>query len=268
MQRVELLPDAPVVLLDWSFFVFWRFFATKSWHQRKGTPMEEPLEQNAEFIQDFKRTFVRTVETLRRKYGAPRTNVVALMDSPRATLWRKQVLPTYKDNRNPTIEGGFFPLAEALHAEMGVQAIRVQGLEADDLAALVKGRLLELGVTDIVMLTDDNDWGQLADASRGVRIINKDEKDIGVRCGDLHQKILCGDPGDNIPPAFARCGKATAKRYAENPAALEDYFMKNPDARTTYERNRLLIDLSRIPTEHVENFRVQVDLSLLPSASI
>ena len=273
MQRVQLFPDAPVVILDWSFFVFWRFFATKSWYGRKGG-ITEPLEQNANFVEDFKRTFVRAVETLRRKYGAPRSNLIALMDAPRATLWRKLILTTYKDNRNSSIEGGFFAIAESLHAEMGVQSIRIEGLEADDLAALVKTRLIELGVGDIVMLTDDNDWGQLASADASasaseprVRVINKDDKDLGVRCGDLHQKILCGDPGDNIPPAFARCGKATAKRYADDPAALEEYFSKNPEARGTYERNRLLIDLSRIPQECVDGFRAQVDVTLLSSSS-
>ena len=217
------------------------------------------------FVESFTRSFVKAVDAIRKKHGAPKGNVVALMDAPRATLWRKAVLPTYKDNRDlkkSPIERDFFVIAEDLQAHMGVQGVRMANLEADDLAYLFKRRLASTSAKKVIMITDDNDWGQLA--CDGIRVVNVVDKDIGVRCGMLQQKILCGDPGDNIPPAFKRCGKATAARYAGDSQALEAFFEKNPDARETFERNRLLIDLSCIPQKHVDAFDAAVTFLILP----
>ena len=252
-RQVSVDPTAPVLVLDWSFFVFWRFFATKSWWARAHPePTTEALMDNPEFVATFARTFAAAVEKLRKLYRAPPGNLIALMDAPRAELWRTLAFPAYKANRASTIEGAAFAVAETLQAAMGLQTVGQPGLEADDLAYLFKQRLLALGVTDLVLLTDDNDWGQLADER--VRVLNRDQKDIGVRCGSLLQKCLCGDPGDNIPPAFARCGKATAERLAADPDALEAHLAKDPQARAGFERNRLLIDMACIPTERAQRF--------------
>ena len=261
---ISLNLDAPIVLLDWSFIVFWRFFATKSWYirVRPAPGVDDPpmiLSSEHAFVESFTRSFVKSIETIRKKYGAPKGNVVALMDAPRATLWRKAIFPTYKDNRDfkkSPIERDFFVIAERLQAQLGVQGVRMDTLEADDLAYLFKRSLVPLGAKNVVMVTDDNDWGQLA--CDEIRVRNVEDKDIGVRCGVLQQKILCGDPGDNIPPAFKRCGKVTGARYAADACALESFFVKNPEARCTFERNRKLIDLSCIPQVHVDAFESAV----------
>lgn len=264
-------PESPVVLLDWSNIVFWRFFATKSWYVRVNTYTSDvKLADDSTFVESFTRSFIKAIESLRKKHGAPKGNVIALMDAPRATLWRKAVFPAYKDNRDlrkSPIEREFFDIAEGLQAQLNLQSVRIATLEADDLAYLFKRRLMVVGAKKIIMVSDDNDWGQLAVTNDDVqiRVVNVDDKDIGVRCGCLQQKILCGDPGDNIPPAFNRCGKVTAARFACNADALEAYFVKDPPARDTYERNRLLIDLSCIPQEHVDAFDAAVELVLIPA---
>ena len=260
---LDLDLEAPIVLLDWSFIVFWRFFATKSWFVRSSVANLTPrLADEPVFVESFTRSFVKAVEAIRKKHGAPKGNVVALMDAPRATLWRKAVLSTYKDNRDrkkSPIEGEFFGIAEQLQAHLHVRGVRMAALEADDLAYLFKRRLVAAGAKSVIMITDDNDWGQLS--GDNIRVVNVEDRDIGARCGVLHQKILCGDPGDNIPPAFKRCGKVTAARYACDADALETFFSKNPEARVAYERNRELIDLSRIPQVHVDAFDARVTIS-------
>lgn len=259
--RVRLVPGAPALVLDWSFVVFWRFFATKAWFLRARAPEEgAALMATPDFVDTFARTFADAVAKLRKKYGVPRGNVIALMDAPRASLWRTLEYPEYKGTRVTSIEGAAFDVALGLRADMGVQSVDVPGLEADDLAFLVKGRLLDLGVSDVVMFTNDNDWGQLAEPR--VRVVNRDETDVGVRCGSLVRKCLCGDPGDNIPPAFARCGKATADRLAGDPAAMEAHFAKNQEARAGYERNRRLIDLSCLPDACRASFDADVAIEL------
>jgi len=243
---VRVAGGAPVLVLDWSFFVFWRFFATKAWYARAHPDADAgPWMAKADFVDTYKRTFAGAVAKLCKTYGVPPGNVIALMDAPHATLWRTLEYPEYKGQRASSIEGGAFDVALGLRAELGVQGVDVPGLEADDLAYLVGERLRALDVADVVMFTNDNDWGQLAGPR--VRVVNKDGADVGIRCGSLAAKCLCGDPGDNIPPAFARCGRATAERLAGDPDAREAHFAKNPDARAGYERNRRLIDLSCLP---------------------
>lgn len=269
---MKLDATRPIVLVDWSYFVFWRFFATHSWFSRamaEATSTAD-LHENAAFVDAFKKHSLDALRGFRTKYGAPAGNVVALLDAPRATLWRTAVLPTYKANRDakrPPPGAGmnvaFFGISEAMLAEAGVPAVRVAALEADDLAALFCRRLADAPASDVVLLSDDNDWGQLGrpgPARAQVRVFNVAGRDVAERSGSLEAKVFCGDPGDNIPPVCARCGRKTAEKLAADADAAAAYLAKHPDAEAGLARNRLLIDLANIPDAERARFDLAVSI--------
>ena len=67
--------------------------------------------------------------------------------------------------------------------------------------------------------------------------------------------ILMGDKSDNIPAVYSMCGAKTAESYAAmSHDDMTDQLNKRSNAAANFERNRLLIDLSYIPTDQVELF--------------
>ena len=261
---VQLDASGPVLLVDWSYFVFWRFFATKKWYDSRLADVVDTttLHGDPAFVSAFRKQMMDALQQVRARYGIPRGNVVALLDSPRATLWRTEVLPTYKANRDARraaapagtlINPEFFGLSERALSDDRVSAVRVDGLEADDLAYLFREAL---PTRSIVMFTDDNDWGQLG--GERVRVVNAGGADVAERSGSLASKIFSGDPGDNIPPVCKGCGKQTAKKLADSAELREAYFAKHPDAVAGHARNRLLIDLASVPEPYRRRFEAQV----------
>ena len=65
----------------------------------------------------------------------------------------------------------------------------------------------------------------------------------------LTYKALVGDKSDNLPPPIPRCGKKTAVKYVNDPAALEKALTTHPEARAALERNLQLMDNTRAPAE-------------------
>ena len=77
------------------------------------------------------------------------------------------------------------------------------------------------------------------------------DKSIG---NDLLYKILLGDPADNIPPSFKKCGKATVQKLLDDPSLLEKKLSECD--RTQYDLNCRLIDFNNIPLGIQNNIRL------------
>lgn len=74
--------------------------------------------------------------------------------------------------------------------------------------------------------------------------------DAGI---NLFCKIVMGDTSDNIPSIFKKCGPKTAIKCWND----RDYFeekLEKEDAYEKYEKNRLIVDFSSIPTIYVDAF--------------
>ena len=75
-------------------------------------------------------------------------------------------------------------------------------------------------------------------------------------------KRLCGDKSDNIRPVFAKCGKKTANTLSQlvddtgNTTVLFAELRKKggDSAVEQYEKNDLLMNFGRIPSELKEGF--------------
>jgi 5'-3' exonuclease len=73
---------------------------------------------------------------------------------------------------------------------------------------------------------------------------------------DLFCKIVSGDKSDNIPSVLPRCGMKTAAKFYENSELFEDRMNITDGSRERYERNQLIIDFDRIPTELINDFKL------------
>lgn len=228
----------------------------------------------------FIRTMRSMIEMLQLENPADQVRTIVLWDDKRDRLWRKMVLPSYKESRTTTAEkrtaeeqarwDAFFeqlPRLRQTLTDLGIGQMMGYGLEADDLAGwFVKNP------GKYVLVTGDKDWLQLV--SEDVRVwrptkgafVTLENFEEVTGCLDAEQYVtkmsITGDDGDDIPGAVG-IGDKGAIQYvrgimepttkAGKPAVKYEKikaWMEDPDG---YARSRKLIELrnKNIPIELV-----------------
>jgi len=278
------------ILIDGSYFCFYRYYSLLSWWKRAHPEevLEEPFE-NPIFVDKFKHLFQENIQTLIKKIienENEKENIilekdVVLMvgkDCSRKDIWRRQLFPEYKANRNyDNFKGGpFFKMVyeDELFLKAGIKTLLYHPhLEADDCIALTtKHLLLNRYDSKIYIITSDKDYLQLVEPR--VQIFDLAFKNIALnksstqdaKC-DLFCKIVLGDVSDNIPPLFKKCGPKTVKKYYDNPCLFLEK-IKIEEKEEHFEFNKTLVDFSRIPEHLIEEFFDKNDLNLYLSTPI
>ena len=267
MRMAKLVWNKPVLAVDASYAVFHRFFALRRWERMSGQRSCEPdcsMSSEKELIA-FGDSFKSMLVNHMRTHGVLPTNTILMLDCPRSEIWRRDLLPSYKESR--PVPNDFSPNIFAFFREsvvpelvsgLGVQAVGFARAEADDVAGAIAKMAAEQEHCDLTILTGDCDLAQLEIPGKikvvdmkGESLLAKATKKVGC-CNDaetyLAIKILQGDRGDNIPPARERLGPKTALRMSLDQGLL-DAFLSNPENRCRYELNRDLIDISRMPVD-------------------
>jgi 5'-3' exonuclease len=217
-----------------------------------------------EFITKYKQTFLTTIEKIMKRHNMSFKDLIFLRDCSGANIWRKQIFPEYKGNRDYTNFNGktlfqwSYDNLLPIYIEKGARVIRFEDLEADDTGAIIVRWMTQHRPSEkIVIITNDNDYLQLLQYPN-VTLINLKEEDLikrslGNPLRDLMKKIILGDKSDNIPKVFERCGEKTLLKYIDDPLELETALNKNSNYRKQYNLNRLLIDFNKIPNIYVED---------------
>jgi 5'-3' exonuclease len=254
------------IFVDGSYYCFYRYFALLNWwkNAHPETIIEDPY-QNKNFVDKFKKTFVENLSGLQKKLKIPKTTKPILVigkDCKRENIWRMELFPKYKSNRDQVgfMGGPFFKMAyeEELFQKGGAQAIlKHPKLEADDCIALsVKHLVNKYPDCQIYIITSDRDYLQLA--SSNVHLFNLAFKNIAEKSSsakdDLETKIIMGDTSDNIPAVFPKCGLKTAQKCIEDPEFFKKKMAGNPDYYAQYELNKKLVDFNEIPDQLVTEF--------------
>ena len=166
---------------------------------------------------DFRQDYIQTVESLAKSYKCKDIIITADQGS---SEYRKRILPAYKQNRKDKYaqqtqeeELAFKKfIAEyeqtLVLLEEKYRLIRIQGVEADDLAAHIVKHKEKYNIKNIVLISSDKDWDLLV--QDGVmRFSYVTRKEITVENWHEHYdidisqypcyKCLIGDKGDNIP---------------------------------------------------------------------
>jgi 5'-3' exonuclease len=288
-MRVTVEPyNGTILLIDMSYFIFYRYYAILNWLRRSLRKDEtldiENIMKNNTFVEKYTKKFEETLSLLMKEHGVIKGyNVVLIKDCCRDKIWRHQYTEGYKatrDDKVATFNKDIFTytynvLIPVLQNKYGFQMSSHSCLEADDVIAIFTNKLLSSSIgSNIVIITNDNDYIQLLDnenISNGncnLRIINLQQKDIMLRVGCspkeyLLVKKIIGDKSDNIPSITKKCGDKTALKLAKDAALLDKLLSSDINAKNQYVLNELLIDFNFIP----ENFKIEV-FSMLNLKSI
>ena len=262
------------VLIDGSYYCFYRYFAIEQWFRlaKADEKIDDPS-QHKLFVEKFRKTFVEKIGETIKKLDIDNPVIMAAEDCPRKEIWRMKLFPEYKGNRvhdDGFMGGPFFKMAyeDNLFEEGGVKLrLSYDSLEADDCIAItVKYMLANWEDAKIWIIASDMDYLQLA--SDKVKIYNLKYKDIteSKNCfknaeKDLFCKIVAGDKSDGIPAVFKKCGIKTAEKYWNAKEKFNEKLENDLDAAEQYELNRKIIDFNNIPPTLVEGFKHKYGLS-------
>tara|TARA_B110000483_G_scaffold231004_1_gene296874 strand:+ start:306 stop:1100 length:795 start_codon:yes stop_codon:yes gene_type:complete len=254
MMDIKLTKD-PIVLIDCSYYIFYRYFATKKWitFQKDNTDID--------FIDSFNKHFVNDMKKICRKFKTKNHNIYFGVDCIRNTIWRNEYLDSYKKQRvdNPDFNRDIFDYFKTtIVTEHKLKLISCNKLEADDVIALIHNRIKDK--TDVVIITNDSDYVQLKDDN--TTIVNMQLKDITLKYNINNYSIykaLVGDKSDNIK----RVGKIT-KVQAENliTESLSDIelWLTDNNLLTEFNNNMRLIDFKYIPEDLINNLFSNINI--------
>jgi len=225
---------------------------------QKGVKLDENLVRH--LILNILRMHIRN---FRNEYG----DVVLCCDNRK--YWRKEYFPFYKAGRKKTREKSdldwhliFDMLAKfkvELKENFPYKVIDVEGAEADDIIGTLVPRHAQH--EKILILSSDGDFLQLQHYGSNVKQYNPAQKKYVKSENpalELKEKIIRGDKGDGIPNIYSPsdCFVRDLRQKPITKGMLdkilhEDLTNANwtADAISGYSRNKVLIDLTQIPTE-------------------
>jgi len=268
MKNVTLTKSLPVVLIDTSYFIFYRYFSSVKWYQFRKKDIDfSTIDQDDDFMKAFLKHTYDDLKKLCKTWKTNLSQFIFCCDCSRENIWRNEFTTNYKKNRvpNPCFNANiffrFYQYLEENEKDWKIQLLNIQKLEADDIAYLTKTALIEHGWDQpIIIITNDNDYLQLLDCQTRVFNMNGKGNDLSKRsCGepkkDLLIKLIMGDKSDNILAIHSGIGPKTAMKLASlSEEELEQYLVEK-NCKEVYERNKLLVDFHQIPKEYVELFK-------------
>lgn len=251
-----------MLLIDLSYFIFYRYYATYSWYRKSGQEAQPPPMQSAVFLSKYDQMFEASVTELRSRFNIPWSRIIFAKDCCREDIWRREHYAAYKHGRDERLDSfdkeifkhtitSVIPGMQSKHG--GCHVISIAHMEADDLVACVKRHIREeTPEQEIVIITNDNDYVQLIDDFTLVVNLQGCDLKNRVLCDPaeyLEQKIIMGDKSDNIPSIARKIGEKTSAKLAIDREALESLFVRVPSAKAQYELNKLLISFESIPDD-------------------
>ena len=258
---------ANYILIDGSYYCFYRYYAIKSWFRNahKDFELDNPIE-NEIFVEKYKKTFVSKIKELSKKLKIKDPKIIVGKDCKRKKIWRMDLYEKYKENRDKDdsfMGGPFIKMAydENLFKNAGVEKILSnKKLEADDCLAIYSNYLIEKDPNcNIVIITSDTDYLQLIKPN--IKLVNLKFKEVATSKNstgnpekDLFIKIVMGDKSDDIPSIFSKCGRKTAIKCWDN----KDFFnkkMEDKKVKLRFNLNKKLIDFKSIPEKYVKELK-------------
>jgi 5'-3' exonuclease len=237
-----------VILIDMSYFIFYRYFALIHWW-KLAKPEEELVDpfMNQDFVDKFIKTFHEKINEIPKKLKLKNYTILAAKDTQRNLIWRNELFKQYKEQRildDEFMGGPFFEIAYNKLLNNICKAIKEKYPDKK-----------------IIIIANDMDYLQIADES--ISIINLKYKNLqdsknstkNKDC-DLFCKIILGDKSDNIPGIFKKCGPKTALKYFEDKELFEKALEKEK-AHKQFEFNKKIISFTEIPIDLQEAFALK-----------
>ena len=264
MVTITINSKKPVILIDCSYYIFNRYFATTKWFG---------FQQKEFTIDEFNKAFIKHVEAdfdkIQKKLKTDINNVILCMDCPRSEIWRNELYKDYKATRiqKDNFNSDIFNVFNDFIKKIKILQISFDRLEADDIVYLIQNKIRELlPKQQIIIITNDNDYLQLL--NKYTKIINMQFKDISLRGTlnpeiDLLIKIIFGDKSDNIIKIQSGINKDKATKIALMNSDDRYQFLIENNIFDKYELNRKLIAFENIPREFITKFYEYYNIYIL-----
>lgn len=219
-------------------------------------------------------------------FSYDKSNFIFSIDCPRSEIWRRDVYPEYKLNRDTlSHEKDQFNIGKVFDYvnhkiipdfcnETGSIIIQCTSSESDDIIAIVTEKLLEDESNNVIILSSDRDMVQLCN-ERVVVIANQSDirdpkKEIekmtrvdgikeDISASDfLLFKIIIGDGSDNIPSIKPRLGPKGALKLIldKSRSKLKNLLNSNIDIKNGFKRNKKMISMKMIP-DYIKNLIIE-----------
>lgn len=266
-MNLEFTPK-PIILIDTSYYVFYRYFATNRWFsfQNKEFNVEDIIE-NPEFISSFLKHFESDLKKITKKWKTVTQNIVFCLDCQRCNIWRNDIFDQYKGNRvqNLNFNNKIFTFFIDHLSTTDLKVVHFERLEADDVIFLIQDKLKQVSANDIIIISNDNDYLQIV--SDRTTIVNMQFKDIisrGNKDGkvNLYHKAIFGDKSDNIHKIASYITKE--KSFELSKMKYEDIllWLEKHNLIEKFNNNMLLICFENIPKQLSDNFYENLQISI------
>jgi 5'-3' exonuclease len=205
--------------------------------------------ENQEFIADVCKTFTTIIDSYINEVFAGYTLYIA-WDSKNGSAWRKEILPEYKENRQPK-KINFGLALEICRNMKQYKNVYCDNAEGDDVIFAMCS-ILE----DSTVISTDKDFIQLLNSGLCKALYNPIKK-VYVDKMDVDPvlyKCMVGDSSDNLK-GIPKIGDVKARKLIQN--NLEGL---TEEQLQIIEKHKQVIDLSRNPyiMENIQTVRSQL----------
>jgi len=280
------LTDLKVMVIDLSYYVFYRYYALMNYFKlsEKITDFTD-ITDNTEFLEKYKKIFEKSLfENVKKHLGVNFRNikkkevidsiyVIFAKDCNRAEIWRNEIHPDYKKNRDHQKNGVPFDgrifdyvinnvLPDLCERYSFIKIIESCRAEADDVAAVIC-RYMCGKFKRLIVLTNDHDYLQLLDYVDGIYNLQGTDLSKKAQSGpsikNMYFKVLQGDPSDNISGIISK--KKVKQLMLENDMIMFQNGLNELLSyinMVDYERNVKLINFEHIPNEIKHNIEMKI----------
>jgi len=256
ITNIIINSSKPIILIDQSYYIFNRYYATYSWYKRQENNEDfdyENIDENNTFILAFFRHFDNDMNKLIKKFKTIKSNIIFCIDCSRCDIWRNEIYPNYKLTRTKksNFNSIIFILFQNYISNYNYNYCSYDKLEADDITYLLHKKILEeINNAKIVIITNDSDYLQMYGNSTIIQ--NMQFKDLSLRIKnnpkiELEFKIIYGDKSDNIQKIQTGLNKDNALKIAMMTEKERNEYLCKYNLMNKYNLNRKLVDLSYIP---------------------
>lgn len=259
----------PIILIDQSYYIFNRYFASLNWFKRQNENEEldyENLTKNDEYILAFFRHYENDIKKIMKKFKTIKKNIIFCNDCSRSEIWRNELYGNYKGLRvkKSNFDSQIFILFKTYISNNDYNYCEYEKLEADDIVYILQKKIREeINDSKIIIITNDNDYLQMY--NERVSIINLQFRDISLRIKyspmiELEHKIIYGDKSDSIPKIQMGMRSEQALKLAIMEEKERNKYLIENGLMDKYLLNKKLVDLREIPSNLVLEFNNKYNL--------
>jgi len=258
-----------IVLIDSSYYVFHRYFATYRWFSFQNIDVAvDDIVNNEVFITAFYKHINNDIKKICKKWNTSKDNIVFCVDCQRTDIWRNDIYDTYKATRvqKTNFNKKIFSIFSDYTNSLGFKYISQSRLEGDDVIYLTQkmaktaiAAIAASAASDIkvIIITNDNDFLQLVDTQ--TLVYNMQFKELMKRGFnnpkvDLLFKAIYGDKSDNITKIGAGITKEKALMISNMTDEDREKYIKECGYEDKFRLNMKLISFENIPKEYTEIF--------------